>query len=134
MVVGGDQGGDGRRLDQGGGQPTPTPTPNPTPNHNPKPKPTPNPKPNQVGSPRVSTASISHELEFVTPTLGADRVDLADACTGQLVSLTLTLTLSLTLTLPLTLTLTRCANASSSPTWAAARSSRAPTRPRSAWP
>ena len=59
----------------------------------------------EVGSPRVSTASISHELEFVTPTLGADRVDLADACTGQLVSLTLTLTLSLTLTLTLTLSL-----------------------------
>ena len=39
----------------------------------------------EVGSVRGSMASVSHELEFVTPTLGADRVDLADACTGQLV-------------------------------------------------
>ena len=39
----------------------------------------------EVGSVRGSMASLSHELEFVTPTLGADRVDLADACTGQLV-------------------------------------------------
>jgi len=38
----------------------------------------------EVGSMRALSA-ISHELEFVTPTLGADRVDLADARTGQLV-------------------------------------------------